>query len=85
VICEDRELLANLYRLNAALASLALRIMDGSASAAEQLDYAQRLIRAGEQLQQRATRMNGAVFEGSVIIPIPLYAVESTGECEHSS
>lgn len=54
MIREDRELLAEMYRLNAALASLALRIMDGSATAAEQLDYAQRLTRAVERLQQRA-------------------------------
>jgi hypothetical protein len=53
VLREDRELLADLYRLNAALASLALRIMDGSASPAEQLDYAQRLTRVGARLQQR--------------------------------
>jgi hypothetical protein len=54
VIWEDRELLAELARLNTAMASLALRIMDGSASVAEQHNYAQRLIAAGERLQQRA-------------------------------
>ena len=81
---EDRALLADLYRLNAALASLALRIMDGSASAAEQTDYAQRLTRAGERLQRRATRTNAAVIEGTVIIPIPMHAVESEKR-EHGS
>jgi hypothetical protein len=83
VIREDRELLADLYRLNAALASLALRIMDGSASPAEQVDYAQRLSRAGERLRQRATRMNGDVIEGTVIVPIR--TVEATGTREHGS
>jgi hypothetical protein len=33
VIREDRELLAELARLNRAMAALALRIMDGSATA----------------------------------------------------
>lgn len=41
----------DLYRLNTTLASLALRIIDGNAGVAEQLDYAQRLIRAGERLR----------------------------------
>lgn len=44
MIREERELLAELARLNRSMASLALRIMDGSASAAEQVDYARRLI-----------------------------------------
>jgi hypothetical protein len=83
VIREDRELLADLYRLNAALASLALRIMDGTASPAEQLDYAQRLSRAGERLRQRAVGMSTAVIEGTVIIPIR--TAQSAGECEHGS
>lgn len=83
MIREDRELLADLYRLNAALAPLALRIMDGTAGVVEQLDYAQRLIRARERLRQRATRMNGAVVEGTVIVPVR--TVESAGEREHGS
>jgi hypothetical protein len=37
--------------------------MDGSTSAAEQLDYAQRLTRAGERLQQRAAGMHTAVID----------------------
>jgi hypothetical protein len=56
--------LADLCRLNATLASLALRMMDGSASAAEQMDYAQRLIAAGNQLRVRAERMEHAVIAG---------------------
>jgi hypothetical protein len=40
--------------------------MDGSASPAEQRDYAQRLISAGERLQRRATAMQHPVIEGEV-------------------
>jgi hypothetical protein len=49
VIREDRELLAELARLNTAMAPLAMRMMGGTASAAEQKDYAQRLVAAGER------------------------------------
>jgi hypothetical protein len=54
VIREDRELLTELARLNRELAPLAMRIMEHAASAAEQADYAQRLIAAGERLRRRA-------------------------------
>jgi hypothetical protein len=64
---EDRELLAELARLNTAMASLALRIMEGSASAAEQACYAQRLIAAGERLRRRANGTSGGVIEGEVL------------------
>ncbi len=47
--------------------SLALRIMDGSASAVEQHSYAQRLITAGEQLARRAIGMRGVVIEGQAL------------------
>jgi hypothetical protein len=42
VIREDRELLAELARLNSDMAPLAMRIMDDSASAAGQRYYGQR-------------------------------------------
>ncbi|MGH3815449.1 MAG: hypothetical protein ACRDUV_23865 [Pseudonocardiaceae bacterium] len=48
MIWEDRELLAELARLNSDMAPLAMRIMDSSASAAEQVHYAQWLIAVGE-------------------------------------
>jgi hypothetical protein len=64
VIRKDRELLA---RLNGDMASLALRIMDTSASVAEQQHYAQRLIAVGERLQRRADGMRRAVIEGEVV------------------
>jgi hypothetical protein len=66
VIREDRELLVELARMNGDMASLALRIMDGSASVAEQQCYAQRLIAMGERLQRRTDGMQGAVIEGEI-------------------
>jgi hypothetical protein len=67
VIREDRELLVELARLNGDMASLALRIMDGSASVAEQQHYAQRLIAAGERLQRRVDGLRGVVIEGEIV------------------
>lgn len=67
MIRADRELLAELARLNTAMAPLAMRIMDDSASADEQARYAQRLISAGERLQRRANEMGGAVIEGDIL------------------
>ncbi|MCA1709691.1 MAG: hypothetical protein LC808_43015 [Actinobacteria bacterium] len=84
MIREDRELFAELARLNTAMASLALRIMDGSASVAEQHNYAQRLIVAGERLQQRANEMNHPVIEGEVpaevSVALPAHTTEPHGE-----
>ncbi len=64
MIREDRELLAELARLNTAMASLALRMMDGSASAGEQHDYACRLIAAGERMRKRADGATCIVIDG---------------------
>lgn len=47
MIRKDRELLAELSRLNTEMPSLALGIMDGSASGADQAHYAKRLIAVG--------------------------------------
>lgn len=66
MIREDRELLAELARLNGDMTPLALRVMDGSASAAEQQHYAQRLITAGQRLQRRAEQTTGIVVEGEI-------------------
>lgn len=68
MIREDRELLAELARVNGDMAALGMRIIDGSASAAEQAHYAQRLIAAGERLQRRADGMGGVVVEGDVLV-----------------
>lgn len=66
MIREDRELLAELARLNTDMTSVAMRIMDGAASAAEQAHYAQRLIAVGERLQRRANGSLRMVIEGEV-------------------
>jgi hypothetical protein len=80
VIREDRELLAELARLNTDMAPLAMRVMDGSASIAEQAHYAGRLISAGKRLQRRADRMAGTVVEGEVLangsLSLPPYTAE---------
>jgi hypothetical protein len=67
VIREDRELLTELARLNRDMAPLAMRIMDSTASAAEQVHYAQRLIAVGERLRLRADETTGTVVEGEVL------------------
>lgn len=68
MIREDRELLAELARLNTEMVPLAMRIMEASASADEQAHYAQRLIAAGERLRRRADATAGMVIEGEVLI-----------------
>lgn len=72
MIREDRELLVELARLNSDMAPFAMRVMDGSASIAEQTHYAQRLIAAGERLQRRANETTGMVIEGEVLVNGPL-------------
>lgn len=80
MIREDRELLAELARLNGDMVSLGLRIMEGSASVIEQQRYAQRLIVAGERLCRRAAGMNQLVIDGEVlvdkVIDFPSHTVE---------
>ncbi|MCA1705362.1 MAG: hypothetical protein LC808_19745, partial [Actinobacteria bacterium] len=66
------ELFAELARLNGDMASLALRMMEGSASTAEQHHYARRLITAGQRLQRRADGLGGVVIEGDVVANEPL-------------
>jgi hypothetical protein len=65
---EDRELFVELARLNTEMASLVLRIIEGSATVAEQAGYAQRLIAAGERLRRRANGTSGVVLEGEVLV-----------------
>lgn len=67
MIRADRELLAELARLNRDMAPLAMRVMEGSSSAAEQQHYAQRLIAAGQRLQLRAAETGRAIIEGEVL------------------
>jgi hypothetical protein len=84
MIREDRALLAELARLNRAMVPLAMRIMEGSATASEQQHYAQWLIVAGERLQRRADKMPEAVVDGEVLIPesftLPAHTVEPYSE-----
>jgi hypothetical protein len=72
VIREDRELLPELARLNTAMVPFAMRIMEDTATAAEQHDFARRLIAAGQWLQRRAGRTPGAVVHGEVVASAPL-------------
>jgi hypothetical protein len=67
VIREDRELLVQLARLGRDMVPLAMRIMEGSASASEQQDYARRLIAAGERLRQRAGEPVRVVIDGEAL------------------
>lgn len=80
MIPADRKLLAELARLNGDMAPLALRIMDGSADSAEQQNYAQRLIAAGQQLKQRAEWAGGKVIEGVVLVEQSIAAADRTVE-----
>lgn len=80
MIREDRELLAELARLNSTMASLALRMMDGSATAGEQRDYAQRLIAAGERLRARVDERQYSVIDGEVTVSATLVFPEFTVE-----
>ena len=84
MIREDRELLAELARLNRDMAPLALRIMEGSASAAQQQHYAQRLIAAGERLHRRLDRAGAMIIEGEVQggspVALPQHTVEPDWE-----
>ncbi|MGH3775884.1 MAG: hypothetical protein ACRDRR_09125 [Pseudonocardiaceae bacterium] len=68
MIREDRKLLAELARLKRDLAFLGMCIMDGSVTAAEQQDYANRLIAAGERLRRLADETTAeTVIDGEVL------------------
>jgi hypothetical protein len=66
MIREERQLLAELARVNSDVAPLALRIMDGSASTEEQRDLGERLSDVGQRLRERAGR-DDAVVEGQLV------------------
>lgn len=65
MIRADRELLAELARLNSDVVPLAMRIMGESATADEQDAFAERLLAMARQLQARAS---GIVIEGDVAV-----------------
>jgi hypothetical protein len=69
MIRQDRELLAELARVNSDVAPLAMRIMEGSATAEEQRELAGRLIDVGQRLQQRADQA-ARVVEGHVVAEV---------------
>ncbi len=54
MIRADRELLADLARLNSDVVPLAMQIMDDSATSEEQQTFAKRLIELGTRLNHRA-------------------------------
>ncbi len=64
MIRADRELLAELARLNSDVVPLAMRMMEDSATGEEQRAFARRLIAMARQLQARASV---AVIEGDVV------------------
>lgn len=63
MIREDRELLADLARVNSDVAPLAMRIMDGSATPEEQRELAGRLVEVGQRLRERVDRTERVVEE----------------------
>ena len=63
MIRADRELLAELARMNSDVAPLAMRIMDDSATRDEQQALAERLIELGTRLSHRA-RLTRIVIDG---------------------
>lgn len=64
MIRADRELLAELARLNSDVVPLAMRIMEESVTADEQHAFAERLTAMAQQLQVRASAV---VIEGAVV------------------
>lgn len=55
MILEDRELLAELARLNSDVAPFAMRIIDGTVTANEQREFADRLETLSRRFHARAT------------------------------
>ena len=68
MIREDRELLAELGRLNSDVVPFAMKMMDESVTvtAEEQCAFAERLMAMGRRLQSRASGV-GSVVEGEVV------------------
>ncbi len=67
MIREDRELLAELARLNTDVVPLAMRVMDGSVTAEEQCAFAERLINLASRFKVRVTPPWREVVEGEVV------------------
>ncbi|MGH3978288.1 MAG: hypothetical protein ACRDRZ_04695 [Pseudonocardiaceae bacterium] len=82
MIREDRELLAELARVNGDAAPLAMRVMDESATADEQRVFGERLIRLGERFKRRGEQQSVAVVEGEVVAGADVCADVRTGACD---
>ena len=67
MIREDRELLAELARLNRQLVVFAWGVMDARLSAAEHYEVASWLVELAEAIQARAQRQDAGVVEGEVV------------------
>ena len=82
---EDRELLAELARINTDIPALGLRMMEGSASAAEQMHYGERLISVGQRLKRRAEGTDAVILDGEFhveeSIALPPHTAEPS-ECD---
>ncbi|MGH3973894.1 MAG: hypothetical protein ACRDS9_11305 [Pseudonocardiaceae bacterium] len=61
MIREDRELLAELARLNSDVTPFAMRMIDGSITAAEQREFADRLVRLGRWFHERVNGIARAI------------------------
>ncbi|MGH3874291.1 MAG: hypothetical protein ACRDSR_22795 [Pseudonocardiaceae bacterium] len=82
MIREDRLLLAELGRLNTDVVPLAMRIMDGSATAEEHHVFAKRLAAMARRLQARAAQL-GSVIDGEVVITTDQNVPGSAGPVDH--
>ncbi|MDQ3886337.1 MAG: hypothetical protein M3308_04825 [Actinomycetota bacterium] len=80
MIQEDRELLAELGRLNTDVVPLAMKIMDESVTvtAEEQYVFAKRLVAMGRRLEERAQRTAAGPIDGVVEGKV----VEGNGETD---
>lgn len=78
MIRSDRELLADLARINRDMVAFCMRLIDDLATADEQTHYAQHLIAAGERLQRRANEPIEVIIDGEVITNGPVTLPELT-------
>lgn len=84
MIRKDRELLVELARVNTDVVPLAMRIMEENATAAEQYEFAERLIVLGQRLHRRGDEAHQIVIEGTVLVPqsVALLANDDSGTRE---
>ncbi|MGH3981011.1 MAG: hypothetical protein ACRDRZ_18780 [Pseudonocardiaceae bacterium] len=85
MIREDRELLAELARVNSDAAPLAMRVMDESATADEQYGFAERLIQVGVRFKRRAEQQSITVIQGEVVPGVDVRAEARTETSDQES